>query len=405
MRKERRNHNRGPIAPLSASPNKSPLFSHLGLHRSTLSSGGKTTGSTDSAKSVSFLSPTLSQPSVESSPRFLSASPAAIVKSPPAFPTPTLASSNSNVESYLDAKIVDAATGTVPAQKDEMELDPPAELQEGARDVPNASQSYDQFTRHRGSVAASVDSEEGWTRRPSLASAYDSSDKLSLDGYVVTILERNLAYSWSPDLTEIWATLHQSIDPVLGFIPHPQLARWRIRSNPSLEECEYSVCLSSKLFDNTFSFIGVSLGFPAWTSGADLQQVIIQSCLRMIDEEHLGHRAKSGSVDSEAGSGSRSSTTPLTLAVSTPPSSQGEDEDSKAKRRASPIDGNEFFTPDLTGLARRPSVKRMRAAKDGITPNSSPNLGQGVKDSPGKMKSRSKLAWADDDEARKSPES
>ena len=71
-----------------------------------------------------------------------------------------------------------------------MEMDAPAELQEGERDIPHGTQLYDQFSRHRGSIAASLDSEDGWTRRPSLTSARYSSDRLSLDGYVITTVSK-----------------------------------------------------------------------------------------------------------------------------------------------------------------------------------------------------------------------
>ncbi len=63
-----------------------------------------------------------------------------------------------------------------------MELDPPAELSEGVmRDIPGSREVDDRFTKHRGSIAASIESEEGWTRRPSLTSAFNSSEKLSGD--------------------------------------------------------------------------------------------------------------------------------------------------------------------------------------------------------------------------------
>ena len=77
--------------------------------------------------------------------------------------------------SYLDAEANQAGAIEVAKKEDSMEHDSSAELHEI---------SHHGFMKHRGSRAASVDSEEGWTRRPSLTSAFNSLERLNSDALV-----------------------------------------------------------------------------------------------------------------------------------------------------------------------------------------------------------------------------
>ena len=117
----------------------------------------------------------------------------------------------------------------------------------------------------------------------------------------------------------------------------------------------------------------------------------------MIDEDRGRSRAHSETIDSETKtrSGSRNSTAPLTLATTTDSSGSATDDESHIKRRASPTDlvlgvddGAPSPSSDL-GLTRRPSVKRMRAEVEKPSPVG--GNGPSAKDSPGKVRSRSKL--------------
>ncbi len=171
MRRERRKSNPIPATPYPSSPSKPLLSSQSRNRRSSLSSfslGGKASGSSESVKSVTFLSPFPTQSSEPVSTIF-SSSPGTI-GSPTTRSTPLPGASDPLATSYLDAKV-----GFSGDKEDEMELDPPVELEESVEDT-----QHDRFTKHRGSIAASVDSGDGRSRRPSLASAYSSSEKLGL---------------------------------------------------------------------------------------------------------------------------------------------------------------------------------------------------------------------------------
>lgn len=125
----------------------------------------------DSVKSVSFLSP-FPTPSAGSPATTFSTSPGVISMSAMPETTPMPGVNNPSATSYLDSKV-----GVAPEEK--MELDPPVELHQGLDDVQGGPRG-DRFTKHRGSIAASVDSEDGRSRRPSLASPHTSSENLSL---------------------------------------------------------------------------------------------------------------------------------------------------------------------------------------------------------------------------------
>ena len=165
MRRERRSHHSHLASP---SPGRSLLSSQSRLGRPSPSNGGKPSGSVESAKSVSFLSPFPSSRQTESTTTIFSTSPSAISTSPMTLDAPL---NGANIAtSYLDAEANQA--GAIEVAKKE---DSSAELHEI---------SHHGFMKHRGSRAASVDSEEGWTRRPSLTSAFNSLERLNSDALV-----------------------------------------------------------------------------------------------------------------------------------------------------------------------------------------------------------------------------
>ena len=144
-------------------------------HASNASLGGLAGESSDASKSVSFLNPFPSQSTellstvFSTSPSHLSASPAAAEPS----------RDTSDPVTYLE--ISDDTKKD--KMEDEMELDLSAGRNEGDLDIIGRGLVSDErFSKHRGSIAATVSSEDVWSRRTSLADIYHGSERSSPEG-------------------------------------------------------------------------------------------------------------------------------------------------------------------------------------------------------------------------------